>query len=130
MGIVAVDTKYGPLQFNIKGDQPSASEQLKIEDVLVAPEEYFSKEKIADYDKKQKGFDVGFDTKTGIKDAGLRAGLSLAENTAEEEARLAQQGLSPDDYTRDSRGGRAFTASGAAEYGVDRAQNVMTDDRG
>mgnify|MGYP003637778822 FL=1 len=55
MGIVAVDTKYGPLQFNIKGDQPSSSEQLKIEDVLVAPEEYFSKEKIADYDKKQKG---------------------------------------------------------------------------
>jgi len=130
MGIVAVDTKYGPLQFNIKGDQPSASEQLKIEDVLVAPEEYFSKEKIADYDKKQKGFDVGFDTKTGIKDAGLRAGLSLAENTAEEEARLAQQGLSPEDYTRDSRGRLALTPSGAAKFGVETDKNVLIDERG
>ena len=46
MGIISVDTKYGPLEFEIKGDAPSVSEQLKIQDVLVAPEQYFSDEAI------------------------------------------------------------------------------------
>lgn len=130
MGIVAVDTKYGPLQFKIKGDKPSVKEQLRIEDVLAEPEQYVSKDVIAAAETKRKGFDVGFDTKTGIKDAGLRAGLSLAENTAEEEARLAQQGLSPEDYTRDSRGRLALTPSGAAKFGVETDKNVLIDERG
>ena len=130
MGIVAVDTKYGPLKFKIKGDKPSVKEQLRIEDVLAEPEKYASKEAIASAETKRKGFDVGFDTKTGIKDASLRAGLSLAETGEEEEARLQQQGLLPEDYTRDSRGRLALTPSGAAKFDVKTDQNVLIDESG
>jgi len=124
MGSVSVQTDGGLMRFQIEGDSPTAIEKSKIQRIVMKarPE----RQSVA----SRKGFDVGFDTKTGIKDAGLRAGLSLAENTAEEEARLAQQGLSPEDYTRDSRGRLALTPSGAAKFGVETDKNVLIDERG
>ena len=124
MGSVSVQTDGGLMRFQIEGDSPTAIEKSKIQRIVMGarPE----RQSVA----SRKGFDVGFDTKTGIKDAGLRAGLSLAENAEEEDARLAQQGLSPEDYTRDSRGRLALTPSGAAKFGVETDKNVLIDERG
>ena len=71
-----------------------------------------------------------FDTQSGIQNFGLRSALSVAENNAEEEAILAKQGFSAQDYTRDNRGRLALTPSGAAKVGVQTDKNVLIDEEG
>jgi len=71
-----------------------------------------------------------FDTQSGIQNFGLRSALSVAENNAEEEAILAKQGFSAQDYTRDNRGRLALTPSGAAKVGVETDKNVLIDEEG
>ena len=65
MGSVSVQTDGGLMRFQIEGDSPTAIEKSKIQRIVMGarPE----RQSVA----SKKGFDVGFDTKTGIKDAGL-----------------------------------------------------------
>jgi hypothetical protein len=71
-----------------------------------------------------------FDTQSGIQNFGLRSALSVAENNAEEEAILAKQGFTAQDYIRDNRGRLALTPSGAAKVGVQTDKNVLIDEEG
>ena len=90
MGVISVDTKYGPLNFSIKGETPSAAEQLKIQDVLIDKESYFSKEDIENYQKSQKGESINFDYETGVQDTKLRSMLGRADTNEEQEKVLRE----------------------------------------
>ena len=131
MGVVSVNTKYGPLNFSIKGEKPSATEQLRIQDVLIDKESYFSKEEIEAYDKKQKGQNVKFDYKTGIQDKKLRRMLGRAD-TAEDQEKVLMDGfgLTRDQFTRDNRGNLALMPEAAQKFGVESSVPVMIDESG
>ena len=131
MGVVSVDTKYGPLNFSIKGDEPSASEQLRIQDVLVDKESYFSKEEISAYKSKQKGQRAEFDYKTGIQDKKLRTMLGRADTSEDQEKVLMDGfGLTRDQFTRDNLGNLALMPEAAQMFGVESSVPVMIDESG
>jgi hypothetical protein len=71
-----------------------------------------------------------FDTRTGVRDAGLRASLSAAETNPEQEAILQKFGLSPEDYLRDSRGRLAITPKGGEKLGLELSENTLIDEEG
>ena len=105
MGIVTVETKYGPIDVTIAGERPTAQETFKLDDIKFNTKAYLPKEAIAEYETKSKGFDVGFDTTTGIQDGKLRRMLGRADTPEDEEKVLREGfGLTEDQYTRDSRG--------------------------
>ena len=117
MGIISVDTKYGPLEFEIKGDTPSVSEQLRIQDVLVSPEQYFSDDVIKSYKSSLRGKEAQFDYKTGIQDGKLRRMLGRADTREDEEKVLKESfGLLETEFTRDNRGRLALTPEGAKKF--------------
>ena len=131
MGIISVDTKYGPLEFEIKGDAPSVSEQLKIQDVLVAPEQYFSDEAIESYRSSLRGEDAKFDYKTGVQDTKLRRMLGRADTREDEEKVLKEAfGLSEAEFTRDRRGRLALMPEGAQKFGIETEIPVLIDESG
>ena len=131
MGVVSVDTKYGTLNFSIKGDEPSASEQLRIQDVLIDKESYFSKEEISAYESKQKGQRAEFDYKTGIQDKKLRTMLGRADTSADQEKVLMDGfGLTRDQFTRDDLGNLALMPEAAQMFGVESSVPVMIDESG
>ena len=130
MGTIAVQTQYGSVNFKIAGDRPTVQERLRIDQVLASPQRFLPEDVIKSAQNKRRGIFEGFDYETGIQDAGLRAGLSLAETPQEEEARLASAGLTEEDYVRDPRGRLALTPTGAAKFGVETDKNVVIDERG
>ena len=131
MGVVSVDTKYGTLNFSIKGDEPSASEQLRIQDVLIDKESYFSKEEISAYKSKQKGQRAEFDYKTGIQDKKLRTMLGRADTSEDQEKVLMDGfGLTRDQFTRDDLGNLALMPEAAQMFGVESSVPVMIDESG
>ena len=71
-----------------------------------------------------------FDRTTGIKNAKLRASLSVAEKDSEKVKVLKKFGLSDDDFTQDNRGQFALTPSGAKQFGVETDKNVIIDESG
>ena len=83
MGQILLQLPNETVRFEFAGDKPTVEEQFKIGQVIR---------------EKQRGLSAGtsakkgttkdeqlFDTTSGIKDAGLRAKLSAAENKEEEE---------------------------------------------
>ena len=72
----------------------------------------------------------GFDTRTGVRDASLRASLSAAETNPEQEAILQKFGLQSEDYLRDSRGRLAVTPEGGKKLGLELAENTLIDEEG
>jgi hypothetical protein len=72
----------------------------------------------------------GFDTRTGVRDAGLRASLSAAETNPEQEAILQKFGLQSEDYLRDSRGRLAVTPEGGKKLGLELSENTLIDEEG
>jgi hypothetical protein len=131
MGIVTVETKYGPIDVTIAGERPTAQETFKLDDIKFNTKAYLPKEAIAEYETKSKGFDVGFDTTTGIQDSKLRRMLGRAETPEEEEKVLNETfGLTPDQYTRDSRGRLALTPQGAQVFGLETDKPVLVDETG
>ena len=131
MGIVTVETKYGPIDVTIAGERPTAQETFKLDDIKFNTKAYLPKEAIAEYETKSKGFDVGFDTTTGIQDGKLRRMLGRAETPEEEEKVLNETfGLTPDQYTRDSRGRLALTPQGAQVFGLETDKPVLVDETG
>lgn len=72
-----------------------------------------------------------FDTKSGIQNAALRAALSGAETSAEEEKQLKElYGLGEGDYTRDRRGRLAITKQGGTKLGLDLKKDTLIDEEG
>ncbi len=59
MGVVNVDTKYGPIAVTIKGDSPNIDEVLEINKIKYNTKDYLPKDFLTEYEKKSKGFDVG-----------------------------------------------------------------------
>ena len=136
MAIIDVETPQGIVKVEIAGETPTEQETNAIR------AQFFSTP-----DKTEQTFEdllaqsarttpqgqpqqSNFDTESGIQDFGLRSALSVAENNAEEEAILAKQGFTAQDYTRDNRGRLALTPSGARKVGVQTDKNVLIDEEG
>ena len=131
MGVVNVDTKYGPIAVTIKGDSPNIDEVLEIDKIKYNTKDYLPKDFLAEYETKSKGFDVGFDTTTGIQDGKLRRMLGRADTPEDEEKVLREGfGLTEDQYTRDSRGRLALTPQGAQVFGLETDRPVLVDETG
>tara|TARA_R110000803_G_scaffold210570_1_gene282733 strand:+ start:1884 stop:4808 length:2925 start_codon:yes stop_codon:yes gene_type:complete len=130
MGIVTVDTKYGPVDVTIAGDNPTTQEVFKLDDIKFNTKRYLSEDVLADYEKTKGGFDPEFDSETGVKDAALRGRLGLAENEDEEMLALQQSGLGDGDYTRDNRGRLALTPQGAGKMGIESDRSILVDESG
>ena len=138
MAIINVETPQGIVKVEIAGDQPTQQEadairsqffgtqrrDLTFDDLL---QETKPTGQTTTEIQSQK---ANFDTESGIQDFGLRSALSVAENNAEEEAILAKQGFTAQDYIRDNRGRLALTPSGARKVGVQTDKNVLIDEEG
>ena len=136
MAIINVETPQGIVKVEIAGDTPTQQESNAIRSQFfenqqkdVTFEDLLAETKTTSQIKDQPQ-QVNFDTESGIQNFGLRSALSVAENNAEEEAILAKQGFSAQDYTRDNRGRLALTPSGAAKVGVQTDKNVLIDEEG
>lgn len=130
MAKIAIETDYGPINFNIKGDTPSVSEKLRIDKILRSPKDFLPEDIIQSANQKKSGLNPSFDYTTGIKDGGLRAALSAAENSEEEETILSKFGIGQGDFIRDARGQLALTPSAASKFGVESDKNVVIDESG
>ena len=131
MGTVNLQTQYGPINVEIAGEKPTLKEFFAIDQIKNNPKPYIAEDLLAEYETKSKGFDVGFDTTTGIQDGKLRRMLGRAETPEEEEKVLNEAfGLTPDQYTRDSRGRLALTPQGAQVFGLETDKPVLVDETG
>ena len=131
MGIIRVQTpNEGIVRVQIKGDEPTEQEIQAIRNQFGAPQrEAASFQDLVDKykgDAPQTGAEAQnkliqeeFDTTTGVSDFGLRAALSVAEKPEEEDAIMAKQGFTSDEFTRDRRGRLALTPTGAAKLGIE-----------
>ena len=70
MAKIAIETDYGPINFNIKGDTPSVSEKLRIDKILRSPKDFLPEDIIQSANQKKSGLNPSFDYTTGIKDGG------------------------------------------------------------
>jgi hypothetical protein len=129
MGTISVNTQAGVLNFTIKGDQPSPTELLKINRVINTEVPKMKLSNLAKSPIEQKE-EQTFDTTTGIKDAKLRAALSIVDENKEQNRVLGEFGFLPEDYIRDSRGRLALTPSGAKKTGLETDKNVLIDESG
>ena len=131
MGTVNLQTQYGPINVEIAGEKPTLKEFFAIDQIKNNPKPYISEDLLAEYETKSKGFDVGFDTTTGIQDGKLRRMLGRADTPEDEEKVLRESfGLTEDQYTRDSRGRLALTPSGAQVFGLETNEPVLVDETG
>ena len=142
MGIIRVQTpNEGIVRVQIKGDEPTQQEIQAIRNQFGAPKR--EAESFQDLVDKYKGdapqtgaeaqnklIQEEFDTTTGVRDFGLRAALSVAEKPEEEDAIMAKQGFTSDEFTRDRRGRLALTPTGAAKLGIETEKNILIDEEG
>ncbi len=131
MGLITIDTKYGPIDVKIKGNKPTSEEFFKLDDIEAQPEKYIPKEIIDAYSKSLKGEDQTFDYATGIQDGKLRRMLGRADTRGDEEKVLKEAfGLLETEFTRDNRGRLALTPEGAQKFGIETDKNVIIDEKG
>jgi len=131
MGLITIDTKYGPIDVKIKGNKPTSEEFFKLDDIEAQPEKYIPKEIIDAYSKSLKGEDQTFDYATGIQDGKLRRMLGRADTRGDEEKVLKEAfGLLETEFTRDNRGRLALTPEGAQKFGIETNKNVIIDEKG
>ena len=71
-----------------------------------------------------------FDTKSGVRLAGLRATLGLSETNEDQIEALKSYGLVEGDYTRDKRGRLAITPSGGKKLNLDIKMPTLIDESG
>ena len=72
MGIITVESTFGPMDFKIAGDAPTPEENFKIRDIINNASE-FNKLQPDAIGSESQSTDLNFDRTTGIQDAGLRA---------------------------------------------------------
>ena len=125
-----IDVEIQPGQFvpfEIRGDKPNYVEQKEIESLVRNLDRGIAARESANISKDEQLFD----TKSGIKNAALRAKLSAAENKEEEELQLRKlYGMTEEDYTRDSRGRLALTPSGGKKIGIELEKATLIDESG
>ena len=107
MGTITIKLPNETLKVKIKGDTPTVREKFAIGQLIRSVQSGQD----PSVRKKSKPEQM-FDTKSGIRLAGLRATLGLAEDAKDEAKTLASYGLGEGDYTRDKRGRLAITPSG------------------
>jgi len=137
MAIIEVETPKGLVEVEIAGDKPTEEELNIIRQELFSQPQKRTSSSFQDLLDQQSGLteqkqepEQLFDTTTGIKDAGLRAALSAAENNKEQENILNNFGLDSIDFTRDKRNRLALTPTGAKKFGVETDKNVLIDESG
>jgi len=130
MGVVNINTRYGPVAITISGDQPTPDEFFEIDRIKNDTSSYLPEGFMEEFNQVQRGFDPEFDSKTGVKDAALRGRLGLAENEDEELLALQESGLGEGDYTRDNRGRLAVTPQGAGKLGMESDKSILIDEAG
>ena len=133
MGVITIESKYGPIDIKISGDEPTFEESNQIEKISARPESFLPKEIISERSAQSGGgniFDSNFDTTTGVQDTALRADLSRADRLSEKIKVLQGNGLSSEDYTQDNRGQLALTPSGAKKFGIETDKNIVIDESG
>ena len=128
MGEILIQSPSGPFKVKIAGDSPTGDEQIKIANIIRGQRQPSAEPQFTA--STSSGQEQLFDTKTGIQDFGLRSGLSLADNEAEQEASLQKRGLGEGDYTRDNRGRLAITPQGGAKLGLDLEKPTLIDEEG
>ena len=127
MGVVKFKVGDEELGFQIKGDKPTFSEQLKIGRYLKSLE---SGENLETADQEPTDPKLQFDVETGIKSNALRSALGVAETKEEEDAILRKFDLTDDDFLRDKRGRLALTPTGASKFGQETDKNILIDEEG
>tara|TARA_R110002012_G_scaffold197644_1_gene366267 strand:+ start:2796 stop:5855 length:3060 start_codon:yes stop_codon:yes gene_type:complete len=129
--IVANKDKKGTPEFETVAD---AYKALRDKPSGLDVPEYYKRGTGIKTDKKQteakEKDEQMFDRTTGIKNAKLRASLSVAEKDSEKIKILKKFGLSDNDFTQDNRGQFALTPSGAKQFGVETDKNVIIDESG
>lgn len=117
------------LSFEIAGDAPSPYETVRIKKAI---RNYSSGQELSrPKSRLQRETEQLFDTKSGIQNATLRAALSGAETSNEEEKQLKElYGLGEGDYTRDNRGRLAITVQGGSKLGMDLKKDTLIDEEG
>ena len=131
MGIVTIDTKYGPIDVTISGDKPTPKELFKLDDIKFNTKKYLSEDLVSAYKSKQKGQRAEFDYKTGIQDKKLRTMLGRADTSEDQEKVLMDGfGLTRDQFTRDDLGNLALMPEAAQMFGVESSVPVMIDESG
>ena len=117
------------LSFEISGDSPTAFEKVRINKAIRRYQS--SSGPSRPKSSSDKEIEQLFDTKSGIKDATLRAALSVAETNEEEEAILKERyGFGEGDFSRDKRGRLAITQSGGKKLGIDLDKDTLVDETG
>jgi hypothetical protein len=128
MGEINVQLPNEILKFEFAGDKPTIEEQFKISNIVRDKRRQIKAQESAGKSAQQEQL---FDTSSGIKDAKLRALLSTAETSGEEEAQLQKlYGLGEGDYTRDNRGRLAITKQGGTKLGMELEKDTLVDEEG
>jgi len=127
MGLISLDTKYGPINVEIEGDTPTIMESQQIEKIYNNPKSFLPESLTS---SPASSVDPSFDTKTGVRDTKLRSALSFADTGTEEEAVLQKFGLQEGQYLRDNRGRLALSPEGAQVFGIDTDKNILIDESG
>jgi len=126
MGKIRIKLPNESVVVNIAGDTPTVEEQLKINKFITERKRLGKQPSV----KKESKDEQMFDTKSGVRLAGLRATLGLADDAKDEAKTLASYGLGEDDYTRDKRGRLAILPSGGKKLGLDLKMPTLVDESG
>ena len=143
MAVIKVrDPNTGDIkQFRIEGDTPTDQEKQNILNVFNQTQQTTPElgviRGLGTQSKPQtlgeqvdQEIQKDFDTTTGVSNFSLRAALSVAENDEEEDAIMAKQGFTSDEFTRDKRGRLALTPTGASKLGINTEKNILIDEEG
>ena len=115
----------------IEGDTPTIKEQIAINELLSTKMGSSPRvAKAAAENAASSQISEQFDTERGIQNSKLRAALSLAEKSSEEDLTMERYGFASEDYTRDPRGRLAVTPSGAAKMGIETDKSILIDEEG
>ena len=125
MGTITIKLPKETLKVKIKGDTPTVREKFAIGQLIRSVQSGQD----PSVRKKSKPEQM-FDTKSGIRLAGLRATLGLSEGYEDQIEALESYGLGEGDYTRDKRGRLAITPSGGKKLNLDLKMPTLIDESG
>ena len=126
MGKIRINLPNESVIVTIYGDTPTVEEQLKINKFITERKRLTKQPSV----KKETKPEQMFDTKSGVRLAGLRATLGLSETNEDQIEALKSYGLVEGDYTRDKRGRLAITPSGGKKLNLDIKMPTLIDESG
>ena len=126
MGKIRINLPNESVIVTIAGDTPTVAEQLKINKFITERKRLTKQPSV----KKETKPEQMFDTKSGVRLAGLRATLGLSETNEDQIEALKSYGLVEGDYTRDKRGRLAITPSGGKKLNLDIKMPTLIDESG